>query len=135
MNWKVIARSALRGLEYLIIAGMIIGPTGCSGKPSQSRFMVSPGGIISDSTTRLEWIMKPEHSSDNTNNNYLTLRETYIDKGPTETKLLIHYGATYSEAEEWVARLNKAGGDWRLPTCDELQALYDNTTGWSGLGL
>jgi hypothetical protein len=78
-----------------------------------TRFIVSPEGVISDSNTRLEWVMGPD-------------RDT-----------------SYSEAEQWLTKCKVAGGSWRMPTGQEMATLYQKgigrlnmdpafkTTGWA----
>lgn len=71
-----------------------------------------PNGILRDKKTSLEWFAGPDEST------------------------------TWDEAKEWVDSLSIAGGNWRMPTIDELKSLYQqgvgsrnmtkllNTTGW-----
>lgn len=77
-----------------------------------ARFTVSEEGVIADSRTKLEWIAGPDRDTN------------------------------YAEAEQWVANCNVAGGNWRMPTVQELATLYQKgigeqnmdpafrTTGW-----
>jgi hypothetical protein len=64
-----------------------------------TRFKVSSDGVITDSTTGLEWLAGPD-------------RDTY-----------------YAQAEQWVAGCNVAGGNWRMPTRQELATLYQEGVG------
>jgi hypothetical protein len=64
-----------------------------------TRFTVSPEGVISDSNTRLEWVMGPDSDT------------------------------SYSEAEQWLAGCTVAGGGWRMPTGEELGTLYQKGIG------
>lgn len=59
-----------------------------------TRFTVSSNGVITDSKTGLEWIAGPDRGTD------------------------------YQQAEQWVAACRVAGGGWRMPTLQELHALY-----------
>ena len=77
-----------------------------------TRFNVSPDGVISDSETRLEWVVGPDKDT------------------------------TYMQARQWVDSCKTAGGGWRMPRRKELKALYQKgigkrnmdsafkTTGW-----
>ncbi|MBN1904091.1 MAG: DUF1566 domain-containing protein [Deltaproteobacteria bacterium] len=64
-----------------------------------TRFAVSSEGVITDSTTGLEWVVGP-------------------DRDPN-----------YSQAIQWVSECNVAGGNWRMPTRSELSTLYQNGVG------
>ena len=64
-----------------------------------TRFMVSPDGVITDSRTGLEWVPGPDQNQ------------------------------TYSQAEQWVAGCEVAGGGWRMPTRQELRSVYQKGVG------
>ena len=59
-----------------------------------ARFTVSSDGVISDSETRLEWVVGPDKDT------------------------------TYMQASQWVASCKTAGGGWRMPRRKELKTLY-----------
>lgn len=59
-----------------------------------TRFTVSSDGVISDSETRLEWVVGPDKDT------------------------------TYMQASQWVASCKTAGGGWRMPRRKELKNLY-----------
>jgi hypothetical protein len=58
------------------------------------RYTQSPEGVITDQVTGLEWYINPNRDN------------------------------TWHEARAWAASLPVAGGGWRLPTLEELKALY-----------
>ncbi len=64
-----------------------------------TRFMLSSDGVITDSTTGLEWIVGPDRDMN------------------------------YSQAQEWVAECNVRGGGWRMPTRQQLKTLYQKGAG------
>ena len=64
-----------------------------------TRFTVSEEGVIADSRTKLEWIAGPDRDTN------------------------------YADAEQWVANCNVAGGNWRMPTRQELATLYQEGIG------
>ncbi len=59
-----------------------------------TRFTVSSDGVISDSETRLEWVVGPDKDT------------------------------TYMQVSQWVASCKTAGGGWRMPGRNELKTLY-----------
>jgi hypothetical protein len=63
------------------------------------RFEVSSDGVITDSQTKLEWIVGPDQDT------------------------------SYIQATQWVADCQVAGGGWRMPTRAELQSLYQKGVG------
>jgi hypothetical protein len=75
-------------------------------------FISYDNGIVIDSKTGIEWIAGPDKDT------------------------------TWDEARSWVDRLTVEGGDWRMPTREELRSLYEKgigtrnmtpllkTTGW-----
>lgn len=64
-----------------------------------TRFAISGEGVISDTTTGLEWVVGPDEDTD------------------------------YARAEQWVAACAVAGGGWRMPTRAELKGLYQKGVG------
>lgn len=76
------------------------------------RFQEQEGGVILDTTTGLEWLVGPNRTT------------------------------TYNEAVAWVESRAPWGGNWRMPTREELKTLYQpgivtrhinpsfKTTGW-----
>jgi hypothetical protein len=75
-------------------------------------YVAYKNGIVRDTSTGLEWFVGPDRDTD------------------------------WYEARSWVKGLSLDGGDWRMPTTDELQGLYKKgasprnitpllkTTGW-----
>jgi len=59
-----------------------------------TRFTVASKGAIVDSKTGLEWMVKTDG------------------------------GVDYDHAQQWIAGLNRDGGNWRMPNPNELQQLY-----------
>ena len=59
-----------------------------------TRFSVSPTGVITDSQTGLEWAVGPDQDT------------------------------TFDDAAAWVSGCGIAGGGWRMPTRQELRAIY-----------
>lgn len=78
----------------------------------KTRFMVSGDGVIADLQTNLEWVVGPDQPTD------------------------------FNSAVSWVNTCGVAGGGWRMPSLQELSALYQKgigernmdpafkTTGW-----
>jgi hypothetical protein len=73
----------------LVVSGSILDPT-----TGQTRYSVSPEGVIRDSKTGLEWVVGPDE------------------------------GTSYYEAEAWVKGCMISGGGWRMPTMVEMKDLY-----------
>ncbi len=63
------------------------------------RFEVSSDGVITDSQTKLEWVVGPDQDT------------------------------SYTQATQWVDACKVAGGGWRMPTRAELQSLYQKGVG------
>ena len=68
-------------------------------RSSDGRYEVSPEGVITDTTTHLQWYVGPNQDT------------------------------TWDQAAAWVKKLSVAGGGWRLPTLDELQGIYEKDKG------
>jgi len=62
-------------------------------------YVAYANGIVKDTKTGLEWKAGPDRNKD------------------------------WNEAKSWVQSLNLDGGDWRMPTMDELEGLYDDGKG------
>ena len=68
-------------------------------RSSDGRYEVSSEGVITDTTTNLQWYVGPD-------------RDT-----------------TWDQAAAWVKKLSVSGGGWRLPTPDELKGIYEKNKG------
>ena len=68
-------------------------------RSSDGRYEVSPEGVITDTTTHLQWYVGPDERTN------------------------------WYEAAAWVKKLSVAGGGWRLPTLDELEGIYEKNKG------
>ena len=66
-------------------------------RSSDGRYEVSSEGVITDTTTNLQWYVGPNQDT------------------------------TWDQADAWVKNLTVAGGGWRLPTTDELNGIYDTS--------
>jgi len=62
---------------------------------NRKRYTVTSCGAITDSRTNLEWFIGPDRNT------------------------------TWYDAQQWATGLNTCGGGWRMPTLDEIRALYD----------
>jgi hypothetical protein len=67
--------------------------------PVKTRFTKAANGVISDSTTGLEWYVGPNRDTD------------------------------WNQANDWTQSLAAAGGGWRIPTLPELKTLYQRGAG------
>jgi hypothetical protein len=63
------------------------------------RFSMSSDGVITDSETGLEWVVGPDRDTN------------------------------YAQATQWVAGCKVSGGEWRMPTRQELRMLYQKGVG------
>jgi hypothetical protein len=63
---------------------------------SGDRYNVAPCGSVEDSKTRLEWFV-----------------------GPDKTM-------SWDEAKTWIGSLTACGGNWQMPTIEQLATLYDS---------
>jgi hypothetical protein len=63
---------------------------------SGDRYNVAPCGAVEDSKTRLEWFV-----------------------GPDKTM-------SWDEAKTWIGSLTACGGNWQMPTIEQLATLYDS---------
>ena len=68
-------------------------------RSSDGRYEVSSEGVITDTTTHLQWYVGPNQDT------------------------------TWDQAAAWVKKLSVSGGGWRLPTLDELQGIYEKNKG------
>jgi hypothetical protein len=67
--------------------------------PVKTRFTKAANGVMSDSTTGLEWYVGPNRDTD------------------------------WNQANDWTQSLAAAGGGWRMPTIPELKTLYQPGAG------
>jgi hypothetical protein len=77
-----------------VLGGLLQYPAAAQARSAPNRFTKAENGVITDRVTGLEWYVGP--NSDN----------------------------TWHQAKEWAENLNVDGGGWRLPTLQELKALY-----------
>lgn len=70
-----------------------------SAKQEQRFILLTSTGIVSDSKTGLEWKVGPDKDTN------------------------------WNQARAWVKNLKLDGGDWRMPTLDELKGLYKKGAG------
>ena len=64
---------------------------------TQHRFSRTADGVITDSETNLQWLPGPDRDTN------------------------------YDQAEQWIAAQTVAGGNWRMPTTEELKALRNES--------
>jgi hypothetical protein len=84
---RFVTLGLILGLALMVSVSLVYPATG------ETRYTVSIEGVIKDSTTGLEWVVRPDK------------------------------GASYHEAEAWVKGCKIAGGSWRMPTLEELKGL------------
>lgn len=66
---------------------------------ADDRFIKSAHGIVTDTTTGLEWLVGPDQNT------------------------------TWREAQHWVEHLPVHDGRWRMPTLDEVRGIYQEGIG------